>query len=373
MPEQHIGLVLTGGGARSAYQVGALEALAEIAAASGLDWPCRILCGTSAGAINVAFLAQRRDEFQSAVAALGELWTQLETRSVYRTDLLSLGRSGARWLGERSLGGLFGSGSRGVALLDTSPLRTLLERNLDPAAIKRRLAQGGLQGVAINALDYCCGENQTFVQSASEVPAWTRNRRRGVARELGVDEVMASAAIPILFPPVKIDGHPHGDGAVRNYTPLSAPIKLGARKLLVIGVRRQAPPQPVSGEEASLGRIASVLLNSTLLDGVDLDLERLETINRLLQAGATTPDEHLEPVEALVLRPALDLGLLATEEAHHMPRMVRHLVGGLGRGKETADLISYLLFEGPFTERLRRLGYADTLARREELLRFLGA
>ena len=366
-----IGLVLTGGGGRSAYQVGALEAVAEVAAETGRPWPCEFLSGTSAGAINVAFLAQRADSFADAVRALGRLWDQLETKRVYRTDLRSLGRTGIRWLGERSFGALVPRGRGGGALLDTSPLRELLKRELDPDGIRKQLAGGRISGVAINALDYCCGENQTFFQSLDSVAPWRRARRRGGRRQIGIEEVMASASIPVLFPPVMIDGHPHGDGAVRNYAPLSAPIKLGAEKLLVIGVRRKAPPQPAQGEEPSLGRIASVLLNSTLLDGIDIDLERLETINRLLAAGGATPEEHLQPIEAFVLRPEADLGLVAAEEAHHLPRLVRHLVRGLGEGKETADLISYLLFEGAYTRRLRHLGYADTLARREELKRFL--
>lgn len=366
-----IGLVLTGGGGRSAYQVGALEAVAEVALEVGRPWPCEFLTGTSAGAINTAFLAQRREPFLPSVKALGRLWDQLETERVYRTDFRSLSKTGVRWLGERSFGALMPRGPRGGALLDTSPLRELLTRELEPGGVERSLKSGRIAGVAINALDYCCGENQTFYQSREPIVPWRRARRSGGRRRIGVEEVMASASIPIMFPPVMIDGHPHGDGAVRNYAPLSAPIKLGARKLLVIGVRRKAPAQPVTGEQPSVGRIASVLLNSTLLDGIDIDLERLETINRLLRAGGATPEEHLQTVEAFVLRPQADLGVIAAEEAHHLPRLLRHLIRGLGEGKEVADLISYLQFEGAYTRRLRRLGYQDTIARRQALAEFL--
>jgi NTE family protein len=365
-----VGVVLTGGGARGAYQAGALQAVAEVAEEVGASSPFSILAGTSAGAVNVSFLAAHADRPLTATRRLRRFWEELHAERVYRTDVFSLGKIGARWLAELSLNGLIQEKASN-SLVDTSPLQALLSEQVRFERVGELLAEGVLRGVAVTAVDYCCGVSRTFFQGAAQ--PWERSRRRGEAATLSLPLVMASAAIPVLFPPVAHEGHSLGDGSVRNYTPLSPAIKLGAERLIVVGVRKPGSASAVcqTSGQPTIARIAGSLLNAVLLDAVDLDIERLQRINQTVRQLQDPSHSELRPIELCAIRPSRDVGRMAAEEVGSLPRTVRHLLGGLGSPEEGAELISYLLFEPSFTRRLAELGYADAMAQADELRRFL--
>lgn len=373
-----IGLVLTGGGARAAYQVGALQALRELCRSTT---PFRVVVGASAGAINASALASYASDFSEGVAQLLATWRSLKPERVYRTDPASLLSIGASWVGQLSAGGLLGK--RGVnALLDTAPLRALLERTLPLTRIRDHVDSGLLRGAAVTATSYHSGTAITFFDGAPDVETWVRSTRLGQRSALGVEHVLASAAIPMFFPPVAIDGAYFGDGCLRLSAPLSPAIHLGAERILAIGIRyARAPAETVvlnrdhQHKNPSLSEIGGVLLNAVFLDSLDADMERLERINATI--SLLTVEQHsqlkhrLRPIPLLALRPSRDLGRLAIEQYQQFPRMLRHMLRGIGATGETGwDLVSYLAFEPAYIERLVELGYQDTLARRAEVEAF---
>lgn len=373
------GLVLTGGGARAAYQAGAVRAIAEITGAREL--PFRVLAGTSAGAINAAYLATRADDFQGAARALWALWHDLRPGLVYRTDTARLAAIGTSWFRDLSLGGLLGTGAINY-LLDTSPLRRFLAQRMSMAQIAGHLRAGRLRGLAVTATNYLTGTAISFFEADAAVQPWIRSTRLGRRSTLELDHVLASAAIPIFFAPVTIDGVPYGDGCVRMTAPTSPAIHLGAERVLAIGIRyaRTAEQTTLLNEQLRADRltiadIAGVLLNAVFLDSLDADLELLERINQTIalvpgERHADLPD-RLRPVPALALRPSQDLGRLAADQYDEFPTMLRYLLRGIGAtGERGWDLLSYLAFEPEYTRRLLELGHRDTLARRAEIAAF---
>jgi NTE family protein len=375
-----VGLVLTGGGARAAYQVGALSAMSEIW--RGSVSPFRIFTGISAGAINATSIATGADEFPVAAARLAQIWRGLSPDRVYRTDARGLFAIGSRWMKDLSSGGLLGS-SRINYLLDTAPLRELLADTLPVSRLAQHYRSGVLRGLAITTTSYATGLAVTFFDGAKDIQSWYRTTRIGVRHRLRLPHVLASSAIPIFFPPVRIQGQFYGDGCVRMHAPLSPAIHLGADRILAIGVQSapavEQPPERARGPRRDWlppSEIAGVLLNAVFLDALEADVERLDRVNRTVAFIPPdhhgTPSQPLRAVPALVLRPSQDLGTLAADQYSRFPRMLRYLLKGIGATGETgSDLLSYLAFEPEYVGRLMDLGYADTMRRRVEIEAFL--
>ncbi len=368
-----LGVVLTGGGARGAYQAGALHAIAQIAQQSGVENPFPIISGTSAGAINATALAARNHpSVLDTCAELRKLWENLTTGEIYRTDLWSIARIGARWVTELSTGGLVKKKTAG-AMLDTAPLRRFLEGKIVFERIGENLKFGALRSLAISAVNYSTGTSRVFYQTLDNVEPWRRSRRSSERATIRSDHVLASAAIPVLFPPVRIDGRYFGDGSLRNYAPMSPVIHLGASRVFVVAVRQEEPKSIESDTQfPSVARIFGVILNAVLLDAIDSDLERLFRINQTVRAHEAN-SRTLRPVEVCMIRPSEDLGKLALSHISRLPKVLRHLISGLGAAEEASDLVSYLLFEPPFLKQLADLGFQDTMRDRTKIENFLAS
>jgi NTE family protein len=363
-----------GGGARGAYQAGALRAIADICSRRSLPFP--ILSGISAGAINAVFIASRADDFVAAANDLSGLWRRLHMSDVFATEPTTLLRIGTRLLAELSLGSLIRE-RRANYLLDTTPLQHLLAPDgCNSQAIRGHLADGILRAVAVTATDYQSGNAVTFFDSDEPIEPWVRSARLGVQAQIGPEHALASSAMPIFFPPVEVDGRYFGDGGIGMRAPLSTVIHLDADRILAIGHRSlptsrqvveatQGPVRP-----PALASVIGLLLNALLLDGLEVDVERLERVNRTVSTmshdeRATQP---LRVIPLTVLRPSVDLGDLASELLHRMPLPVRHLLRGLGATEHVGrDLLSYLLFDQAYTTKLLDLGYRDTMAARERV------
>jgi NTE family protein len=376
----HVGLVLTGGGARAAYQVGAIQALAEIIGPGPL--PFDVMSGISAGAINGIVLATGAENFPRSAERLRSTWSSLTPDSIYRTNALRLASIGSHWIRDLSFGGLLGKSGINF-LLDPSPLRELIATGIPLGRMRRHLRAGRLRGVAVSATNYHTGSGVTFFEGASEIRPWLRSTRIGVRARITIDHIMASAAIPVFFPPVPINGSFYGDGCVRMHYPMSPAIHMGADRIVAVSQRWLRPPSETAEREARdktaampLSEIAGVLLNAVFLDSLDSDLERLDRVNRTL---ALVPRERLRngdldvrAIPALVLRPSQDLGALAEDQYRRFPSMLRYLLKGIGAtGAAGEDLLSYLAFEPVYVNRVMSLGYSDTIARRDEIAEFM--
>lgn len=373
------GLVLTGGGARAAYQVGAIRALARICAPERTPFP--IFVGMSAGAINAAALAAGACDFRGAATRLGRVWRALTPDRIYRTDGLKLATIGARWIRDLTTSGLFGENTINY-LLDTAPLRRLIETTTSLERVPAHVQSGVLRGLAISATDYGTGTGVTFFDGDSRIQPWARSLRLGVRETIRLDHVMASAAIPLFFPPVRIGDAFFGDGCIRMLAPVSPAIHLGADRVIAIGVRhKRSPAETMTRQLATrsrslpLAEIIGALMNALFLDSLELDAERLARINQMLgeipPASQASLPFHVIPL--LILRPSRDLGDLAEDVHVRLPGALRYLLQGLGSKTRGKDLLSYLAFEPVFIRRLMRLGFRDTMARRIEVGAFLRA
>src|SRR3970040_1122516 len=372
-----VGLIMTGGGARAAYQVGVLRALAELLPAE-VNNPFPIICGTSAGAINAAVLAMNAGDFRRGVRRLMSVWKNFRVHHVYRADPWGGVANSARWIYTVLTGGAFDQ--RPVSLLDNAPLAVLLGRQLDFPAIQRAIDAGHLAAFRITCSGYTSGQSVTFYPGIPSLQPWQRARRIGVPMPITLDHLLASSALPFIFPPVHINREYFGDGSMRQIAPAHPALHLGADRLLVVGVGRQQQQQPERVRietHPSLAQIAGHALNSIFLDSLEVDLERLQRINRTIEM---IPPEALErsnyplhQVEFRVITPSEELERIAVTHAGELPLTIRtllHMVGAMRRSG--ANLLSYLLFERSYCRALIRLGYQDTMARKDELTAFLG-
>lgn len=396
-------LVLSGGGARAAYQVGVLRALSRmrheaLGPRARLRNPFGVICGTSAGAINASALAAGADRFDAAVEVIAKVWQNFSADQVYRADSLGVIRSGAQWLTMLSLGWVIArwrrldSSTRPRSLLNNHPLSELLQRMVPINRLPMMLEQKHLHAFAVTASSYTSGEHYTFYEAGVPIEPWQRSQRIAIQGRLAHDHLLASSAIPFVFPAtcLHVDGRPgwFGDGSMRQTAPLSPAVHLGAQRLLIIGAGRMQEPAgrviAAAGAYPSLAQIAGHAMSSIFLDALAVDIERMRRINRTLALlpEHVVADTQLRPLEALVISPTQRIDDIAARHIGALPAPVRALLRGVGvsgggkNGSHTAArgsaLASYLLFEAPFTQELMALGEADTKARRDEVLRFFG-
>jgi NTE family protein len=371
-----IGLILTGGGARAAYQVGFLRAVSHMLP-RGAPNPFQIICGTSAGAVNAAVMAAGATEFQRTVRRLMLVWKYFHVDHVYRSDVPGVIGTGSKWLGAMLLGGL--GKNNPTSLLDNAPLAQLLRRHLDLPGIGRSIESGALYALSVTASGYTSGQSVSFFQGVPGLAGWQRARRIGVPEMIDIDHLMASSALPFLFPAVPLRREFFGDGSMRQIAPISPALHLGADRVIVIGVGRQAgnaTERIKTIAYPSLAQIAGHALNSIFLDSLEVDIERLQRINRTIRLispeDRSRHDVQLREVDVLVISPSEEIDRIAARHTRELPRSIRFLLRGLGATRTGgATLTSYLLFEPAYCRALIALGYKDTMARREEVLRFI--
>ncbi|SOD39918.1 NTE family protein [Nitrosovibrio sp. Nv4] len=373
-----VGLILTGGGARAAYQVGVLQAIADMLPKRARN-PFPVICGTSAGALNAVSLALSARNFQEGVRKLSAVWENAHVNQAYRSDPVGAYGNAARWLASLLLGGL--GKHTVVSLLDNSPLAQLLEDSLPLHGVQRSIEAGALHALGITAWGYTSGQSVTFYQGVDDIAPWKRERRIGIAAPIGIEHLLASSAIPLLFPAVRINREYFGDGSMRQLAPISPALHLGADRVLVIGVRRTAETQPDRVKVDSyptLAQIGGHVMGSIFLDSLDVDLERLQRINKTIQM---IPDERkknndmtLRQIESMVISPSVEINKIAAQHAHTLPRTIRLFYRAIGAmRRDGSALLSYVLFEEPFCRALIELGYQDTMPRRSEILQFICA
>lgn len=368
-------LVLTGGGARAAYQVGVLKGIAAVLPRAVYN-PFPIICGTSAGAINALSIAGRAGPFRLRANKLEAIWHNLRAKDVYRTDFFGVSANAFHVMASFLHSG-YGIG-RPISLLDNTPLRQLLNNYVKFDYLETAINNGELEAIAITAMSYASGKSVTFFQGQEQIAPWSRARRRGKKIDISIDHLMASTAIPSLFPAVKLEDGYFGDGAVRQLKPISPALHMGARQLLIIGVGESEQATPPAAEHSpSIAQIVGHMFNSAFIDSVESDLETLRSINRLANAlpeslRANNGITDLNSVDVLSISPSQSIDQIAQEHIHELPTSLKlflKLTGATAQGGGTSAA-SYLLFEPGFCRKLIGLGYSDALSKRTQIERF---
>lgn len=366
------GLVLPGGGARGAYQVGVLKGIARIM--PGDECPFDVITGTSVGAINAVSLASHAHAYKVGVARSVRLWSHLHAGKVYKTGFMATTLTALHWITSIIFMGL--GKYNPVALLDNSPLEKLLEAELNFDNLARNIDQGVIRAIAVSASSYARGKAVTFFEGSADIAEWQRKRREGKRTDLVTQHLMASAALPFMFSARKIGDEYFGDGSLRLHAPLSPVIHLGANRILVIGIRDKTPDTPKREDQRhpSLGSIVGHMLDIAFSDNLDSDIERLRRINNTLSHMSEKRREKsgLKIIDIMQIQPSRDLREIASRYAHELPWTVRMLMRGVGSEDHDWRLPSFLLFEPGFINELIDLGYHDALARKDELIKFLG-
>jgi len=381
--ENALGLVMTGGGARGAYQAGVLKRIGEIKWVQMHGNPFPIIGGSSAGAINGSALAAGSDDFALATKVLAQAWSDLKPSDIFRCDVLSQARNSLTWILDLSFGALLGGGNA-RSLLDATPLRDFLSKHIECNRIPNNIKHAHLYALAISATNYNSGKSYLFIQGMKGHPMWNRSRRVTLATRITIDHVCASAAIPLVFQPVRLKTARgtafFGDGCVRLQQPLSPVIRLGAERIFAIGVRcdnLEHQKEPADQTDPSLAQVMGVLFNVMFLDHLASDIEHLERLNQLLGGGRISQSgihgcEKMRPLASFLMTPSVDLSQLAAEHQGDMPYLIQYFVNSLGRDAAScSDLMSYLLFTSKYTSALIEIGYNDASKRIDEIEHFL--
>lgn len=371
-----VGLVLPGGGARAAYQVGVLRALADLLPARTTN-PFPVVTGTSAGAVNATAIAVHADRFRVAVGNLERVWRNFQVGQVFRADTASMLRASLHWFFAMLSGGWLLPPPK--SLFDNSPLRELLKQQFDFSNIARAIAAGHLDAIALSTAGYASTRSVSFFEAKPGSEPWQRTRRAGEPARLSIDHLMASVAVPFLFPPVLLGDEYYGDGAMREANPFSAAIHLGAQRLLVVGTRNESTPSPAAPPPCpTFGQIFGYMLDSLFTDGMYSDLERLTQLNQIVdRVGPITVTNgdtaiHLKRVDMMVILPSRDLSEIARNHVASLPKTLRVLLRTMGAmNTGGGQLMSYLLFQDTFTRELIALGYQDAMKRADDLMEFL--
>ena len=380
-PKLRSGLILGGGGARAAYQVGVLKAIAELVP-EGSENPFPVICGTSAGSINTIALASNASNFHEGVRRITHVWQNFQLHHVFYSDAKSLSKRIGQWAW-CNLGP--GNWSKGPSsLLDNEPLRELLNEHISFKKIDQSIKSGELHGYCLTACSYTSGESTTFYDGHPNIEDWTRTHRSGVRTTLSIEHLMASSAIPVVFPSVKLDDEHFGDGSMRQISPISPALHLGAEKLLIIGLRKardeSTPKKPKIPTKLrpSLGQISGYVLDTLFLNSLNSDIERMERMNNTLRESQqynTTisgSSAKLNIIEHIVISPSEDIADIAMKHYKGLPKAFRTALKFLGMTKgNSRRFISYLMFSEKFCTELIELGYRDALAKQNELTEFL--
>ncbi len=365
-------LVLSGGGARGAYQAGALRGLYEICKEVGHFDPFRNLVGVSAGAINAAYLATEADNLDRATDNMCRMWRSLTSTEVFKTDYLTVSRTALKMIRGVSLGGVSDRlRPKKTGLLNVEPLRDLLKEHIHFDRIDDHIRSKALNSLCITALDYSTALGVTFFMGAPNIGEWRRVQRVGVRSKINIDHVMASASIPIFFPPWPIGNRHYGDGCLRNTAPLAPARRVGASKVIVLGVRKNREQRLTDDSiiQPTLGRVLSVVINAIFMDAIEVDIERVKIINENLSLAGK--GAQFRPIGIMHIHPSQMLSELAESRVEGLPTMLRFLISGLGNPKETAEILSYLAFDPIYLNQLVDLGYKDIFDQKQNLIQFL--
>lgn len=370
-----VGLVLTGGGARAAFQVGALRAISDVIYRTECGNPYPIIAGTSAGAINATVLAAYARTPRLGIRSLQKVWANFTVDQIFRSDIAGVMRNTGRWA--RSIFSNDYHRRHKLALLNNSPLQHLLSRVVHYDNIQQAIDCGQLHALSITASGYASGQSISFFQGSPEIKDWRRYRRTGIRTKLTREHLLASSAIPLVFPAVKINGEYFGDGSVRFLAPISPAIHLGADKVLVVGVdpvREDIPEKSIDSHYPSVADIAGHVLDSVFIDSLDSDIERITRVNKtikLIPESVRELQSNLRPIETFTISPSEDLSELASKHFHELPKLIQFFFKRMGiAADEGSTVLSYLLFQSSYTQELIKLGYQDAMRQKQDIKDF---